>query len=62
MGFGVCQTPIYNIIKGETMKDKIVIFMIFILLVLFAILINKLIFCSVINSNIPDWLKYIILK
>lgn len=43
------------------MKDKLIIG-IFIVLAVFAILVNIEIFSMVVNSDIPDWLKYLLLR
>lgn len=42
------------------MKDKLIIG-IFIVIVIFAILVNIGIFSMVVNADIPDWLKYLLL-
>lgn len=42
------------------MKDKFIIG-IFIVIVTFAILVNIGIFSIVVNADIPDWLKYLLL-
>ena len=42
------------------MKDKFIIGM-FIVIVTFAILVNIEIFSMVVNADIPDWLKYLLL-
>lgn len=44
------------------MKDKIIMIVIFVALVVFAILINKWYFSAILDSDMPDWLKYILLK
>lgn len=44
------------------MKDKIVMMVIFVALVIFALLINKWYFSAIIGSDMPNWLKYILLK
>lgn len=44
------------------MKDKIIMIVIFIALVVFALLINKWYFGAIVGSDMPDWLKYILLK
>lgn len=43
------------------MKDKFIIGM-FIVIVTFAILANIGIFSMVVNADIPDWLKYLLLR
>ena len=43
------------------MKDKLIIG-IFIVLAVFAILVNIEIFSIVVNADIPDWLKYLLLR
>lgn len=42
------------------MKDKFIIGM-FIVIVTFAVLVNIEIFSMVVNADIPDWLKYLLL-
>ena len=42
------------------MKDKLIIG-IFIIIVTFAVLVNIGIFNIVVNADIPDWLKYLLL-
>ncbi len=42
------------------MKDKFIIGM-FIVIVTFAVLVNIGIFSIVVNADIPDWLKYLLL-
>ena len=42
------------------MKDKLFIG-IFIVIVTFAVLVNIGIFSIVVNADIPDWLKYLLL-
>lgn len=42
------------------MKDKFIIG-IFIVIVTFAVLVNIEIFSMVVNADIPDWLKYLLL-
>lgn len=42
------------------MKDKFIIG-IFIVIVTFAVLVNIGIFNIVVNADIPDWLKYLLL-
>ena len=42
------------------MKDKLIIG-IFIVIVTFAVLVNIGIFNIVVNADIPDWLKYLLL-
>ena len=42
------------------MKDKLFIG-IFIVIVTFAVLVNIEIFSMVVNADIPDWLKYLLL-
>ena len=42
------------------MKDKFIIG-IFIVIVTFAVLVNIEIFSIVVNADIPDWLKYLLL-
>ena len=43
------------------MKDKFIIGM-FIVIVILAILVNIEIFSMVVNADIPDWLKYLLLR
>lgn len=43
------------------MRDKLIIIGIFVVLATFAILVNIGIFSMVINADIPDWLKYLLL-
>lgn len=42
------------------MKDKFIIG-IFIVIVTFAVLVNIEIFSMVVNADMPDWLKYLLL-
>lgn len=44
------------------MKDKLFIIRIFIVIAIFAILVNIGIFSMVVNADIPDWLKYLLLR
>jgi hypothetical protein len=44
------------------MKDKLFIIGMFIVIVVFAILVNIGIFSMVVNADIPDWLKYLLLR
>lgn len=44
------------------MKDKLFIIGIFIVIAIFAILVNIGIFSMVVNADIPDWLKYLLLR
>lgn len=44
------------------MKDKLFVIGIFIVIAIFAILVNIGIFSMVVNANIPDWLKYLLLR
>lgn len=44
------------------MKDKLFIIGMFIVIVVFAILVNIGIFSIVVNADIPDWLKYLLLR
>ena len=43
------------------MKDKFIIGL-FIVIVTFAALVNIEIFSMVVNADIPDWLKYLLLR
>ena len=43
------------------MKDKLFIG-IFIVIMILAILVNVEIFSMVVNADIPDWLKYLLLR
>ena len=43
------------------MKDKLIIGM-FIVIAILAILVNIEIFSVVVNADIPDWLKYLLLR
>ena len=43
------------------MKDKFIIG-IFIVIVTFAVLVNIEIFSMVVNADIPNWLKYLLLR
>ena len=43
------------------MKDKLIIG-IFIVLAVFAALVNVEILSMVVNADIPDWLKYLLLR
>lgn len=43
------------------MKDKLFIG-IFIVIAILAILVNIEIFSTVVNADIPDWLKYLLLR
>lgn len=44
------------------MKDKLFIIAMFIVIAILAILVNIEIFSMVVNANIPDWLKYLLLR
>ena len=44
------------------MKDKLFIIGIFIVIAIFAISVNIGIFSMVVNADIPDWLKYLLLR
>lgn len=44
------------------MKDKLITIGIFVVLVAFAILVNIGIFSMVVNADIPNWLKYLLLR
>ena len=44
------------------MKDKLFIIGIFIVITILAILANIGIFSIVVNADIPDWLKYLLLR
>lgn len=44
------------------MKNKLITIGIFVVLATFAILVNIGIFSMVVNADIPDWLKYLLLR
>lgn len=44
------------------MKDKLFIIGMSIVIVILAILVNIGIFSMVVNADIPDWLKYLLLR
>lgn len=44
------------------MKDKLFIIGMFIVIAILAILVNIGIFSMVVNADIPDWLKYLLLR
>lgn len=44
------------------MKDKLFIIGMLIVIVAFAILVNIGMFSMIINADIPDWLKYLLLR
>ena len=44
------------------MKDKLFVIGIFIVIAILAILADIGIFSMVVNANIPDWLKYLLLR
>jgi hypothetical protein len=44
------------------MKDKLFIIGMFIVIAILAILVNIGIFSKVVNADIPDWLKYLLLR
>lgn len=44
------------------MRDKLITIGIFVVLATFAILVNIGIFSMVVNADIPDWLKYLLLR
>lgn len=44
------------------MKDKLFVIGIFIVIATFAVLVNIGIFNMVVNADIPDWLKYLLLR
>lgn len=44
------------------MKDKLFVIGIFIVIAILAILVNIGIFSMDVNADIPDWLKYLLLR
>ncbi len=44
------------------MKNKLFVIGIFIVIAILAILVNIGIFSMVVNADIPDWLKYLLLR
>lgn len=44
------------------MKDKLFVIGIFIVIAILTILVNIGIFSMVVNADIPDWLKYLLLR